>query len=365
MNPEAVKQSLVDKVHQSPSLDFSSMPDDCWMKDKTVIITGGASGFGAGFLRRWAAAGANVIIGDINVQKGDQLVRDVKRETGNQNLHFFHCDVTEWQSQVNLFKEAINVSPHGGIDIVVANAGIVDAEAKFEEPRNLDAANPPPPNLAVIDVNLIGVLYTTQLALYFLPRNPGSAPADPKCDPNQTHRDRHIILISSVAGLLPIPGQVLYAASKHAVVGLYRTLRSSSFVHGVRVSLICPYFIDTPILGGTARALLAGGTMGKAEDVVEAATRFAADPRVVGRAVSVGPKMRVKQEANGEWSLVEESNQFGEEKAIWEIYPHDFEDCDVFQRNMVALMNRVMVIRGWAGWISDMIGAVTHSWRRS
>ena len=360
----AVKQSLVARIHQSPPLDFRNMSDDSWVKDKTILITGGASGFGAGFFRRWAAAGANVIIGDINVQKGDQLVRDVRNETGNQNLHFFHCNVTEWQSQVNFFKEAIKVSPHGGIDTVVANAGIVDAEAKLEEPKNLDAAYPPPPNLAVLDVNLTGVVYTTHLALFYLPRNPGSTPADPNCDPSRTNRDRHIILISSIAGLLPVPGQALYAASKHAVVGLYRTLRSSSFVHGVRVSLICPYFIDTPLLKGMARALLAGGTMGKAEDVVEAATRFAADPRVVGRAVSVGPKMTIKQEANGEWSLVEGNSEAGKETAIWEIYPHDFEDCDVFQRNMVALMNRVMVVRGWAGWISDMIGALTYSWRK-
>ena len=364
MATKAAKQSLVDKVRQSPPLDFNNIPDDSWMKDKTIIITGGASGFGEGFFRRWAAAGANVIIGDINVQRGDRLVREVKMETGNQNLHFFHCDVTEWQSQVNFFKEAIRVSPHGGIDTVVANAGIVDSDAKLEQPENIDAANPPPPNIAVLDVNLTGVVYTTHLALFYLPRNPGSAPARPGCDPGQTHRDRHLLLISSIAGFLPIPGQALYAASKHAVVGLYRALRSSSFAHGVRVSLICPYFIDTPLLSGAARALLAGGAMGKTKDVVEAATRFAADPRVVGRAVSVSPRMKVKQNANGEWNLVEGSSGAGEEKAIWEIYPHDFEDSDVFQRNIVGLMNRVVEIRGWSGWISDMIGAVAYSWRR-
>ena len=355
----AAKRSLVDRIRQSPPLDFSNIPDDSWVQDKTILITGGASGFGEGFFRRWAAAGANVVIGDINVQRGDQLVRDVKRETGNQNLHFFHCNVTDWQSQVNFFKEAIKVSPHGGIDTVVANAGIVNADGKLEQPENLDTADPPPPNLAVLDVNLTGVVYTTHLALFYLPRNPESVVANPKCDPSQTQRDRHILLISSIAGLLPIPGQALYAASKHAVVGLYRTLRSSSFVHGVRVSLICPYFIDTPLLSGVARAVLAGGAMGKAEDVVEAATRFTADPRVVGRAVSVGPKMKVKQDADGEWFLAE-GNTDGAEKTIWEIYPHDFEDCDVFQRNMVGLLNRVMEIRGWVGWISDMFGALTY-----
>ena len=103
-------------VPQSPAIDTNAMPDDTWVRCKTIVITGGASGFGEGFFRRWAANGANVVIGDINVQKGDQLVREVRSSTGNPNLHYFHCDVTNWQSQVQFFKDAINVSPHGGID---------------------------------------------------------------------------------------------------------------------------------------------------------------------------------------------------------------------------------------------------------
>ena len=103
-------------VRQSPAIDTNALLDDSWVRGKTIVITGGASGFGEGFFRRWAANGANVVIGDINVQKGDQLVREVKNSTGNPNLQFFHCDVTNWQSQVQFFKDAIKVSPHGGID---------------------------------------------------------------------------------------------------------------------------------------------------------------------------------------------------------------------------------------------------------
>ena len=84
---------MQDAVRQSPPLDFSSTVDDTWVKDKTILITGGASGFGEGFFRRWAALGANVVIGDVDIAKGDRLVRDVVQETGNSNLHFFHCDV--------------------------------------------------------------------------------------------------------------------------------------------------------------------------------------------------------------------------------------------------------------------------------
>ncbi|KAL8680616.1 MAG: hypothetical protein Q9186_003208 [Xanthomendoza sp. 1 TL-2023] len=361
MAQEAKKHPVGDLVRQSPPFDVNHIPDDSWLKGKVVIITGGASGFGAGFLRRWAVAGAIVIAADINVAKGDQLVRDIKTDTGNPNLHFIHCDVTDWQSQVNLFREAVKLSPHGGIDTVVANAGVAAVGEPFEEPHDLDLTNPSPPNITLLDVNLKGVVYTSYLALWYLPRNPGSSPADPKSVLSQTPRDRHLILMASVAGLMPIPGAALYGASKHAVVGLYRNMRASgSIMQGIRVNLICPYFMDTPLLTPITRVILAGGVPGKAEDVVEAATRFAADPRVVGRAVSVGPKLKVKQDANGEWSLVEGEDEKAEQRAIWEVYLHDFEDADVFQRRSVTMMNRATEIKGWIGWMRDMIAAVSY-----
>ncbi|KAL8945430.1 MAG: hypothetical protein Q9211_000033 [Gyalolechia sp. 1 TL-2023] len=363
MSQEAVQHPLGDLVRQSSPFDINYAPDDSWVKDKVIVITGGASGFGAGFVKRWAAAGAVVIAADINVEKGDQLIRDVRKDTGNPSLHFLHCDVTDWLSQVNMFREAVRLSPHGGIDTVVANAGIAGGKQQFVEPIDLDLADPPRPDLSVIDVNLTGVLYTAYLAFWYLPRNPGSSPANPRCVPSDTHRDRHLILVSSVAGLMPIPGAPLYGASKHAVVGLYRTLRSMAFMHGVRVNMLCPYFIDTPLVKLDLRLVLAGGTMGKVEDVVDAGTRFAADPRVVGRAVSVGPKLKVRQDADGEWSLVEGAGQDAEERAIWEVYLHDFENSDVFQRRMVAIMNRATEIKGWSGWARDTVVAITYGLR--
>lgn len=360
MSSGNVTRSTEATVRQSPPLDFSNIPDDSWVKDKTILITGGASGFGAGFLNRWAKAGANVIIGDVNVQKGDEIIRSLSKETGNKNLHFVQCDVTDWQSQVSFFKEAIRLSPHGGIDTVVANAGIT-GHGKLEQPVGLDVANPPPPNLSVINVNLIGVLYTAHLALYYLALNPGSDSANAKCEPANVHRDRHLLLIGSVAGFMPLPGQALYGASKHAVVGLYRCLRSTSFSQGVRTNLICPYFIDTPLLTPLGRVILAGGVVGAVEDVVEAATRLTADPRVVGRAISVGPKLKVVENKDtGEWELAEdEQDAESVEKSIWEVYPHDFENNDQFQRTMIGIYNRASQLRGWYGWAIDIVKAVS------
>ena len=356
--------SLVDKIGQSPRLSSSQLSqpvdDTAFLKDKTILITGGASGFGAGFLRRWAAAGANVIIGDIAVERGDQLVREVKKETGNENLHFFQCDVTNWQSQVSLFKQAVKVSPHGGLDVVVANAGIVGEET-IDTPKGIDAAEPPPPSLKVLDVNLKGVLYTAHLALWYLPRNPGSEPAN-KDTPVTAKRDRHLILMSSMAGLGPIPTQTLYATSKHGVIGMYRNLRASSFMHGVRTNLLCPYFMDTPLVTVGARILLAGAVMGEPEAVVEAGTRFAADPSIVGRAVAIGAKLKCRREEDGQWVLVEKDdpNQEGDVMSTHEICAGDFEDVEIFGRNMIGIMNRAVQLRGWVGYLGDILKAVRH-----
>lgn len=81
-------------VRQSPPVDLTRPCDDSWVKGRHVLITGGVGGFGAGFARRWAAAGASVVVGDLNSQKGEELVSTLREELGNPNIHFVHCNVT-------------------------------------------------------------------------------------------------------------------------------------------------------------------------------------------------------------------------------------------------------------------------------
>jgi NAD(P)-dependent dehydrogenase (short-subunit alcohol dehydrogenase family) len=173
----------VDAIRQSPPINTSEPYDPAWVGGKTILITGGASGFGEGFFRKWAENGANVIIGDINNKRGEALVAELRQKTGNQNLHYIHCNVTDWQSQVDFFRQASRLSPHGGIDAVVANAGITEGGIAFAEPTGLDVDAPPKPNFKCYDVNLTGVLYTAQLALFWLPRNPRSQKASPSSAP--------------------------------------------------------------------------------------------------------------------------------------------------------------------------------------
>ncbi|KAK3078986.1 hypothetical protein LTS18_006046 [Coniosporium uncinatum] len=351
-------QPIGKAVRQSPPVDLSKPYSDAWLKDKHILITGGANGFGAGFVRRWAAASASVVVGDVNIEKGTKLVTDVRKELGNRNVHFVHCDVRDWDSQVNLFKEAVKLSPHGGIDIVVPNAGVADMDT-LQTPTGLDAAEPPKPNFRVMDVNLYGVLYTVHLAMFWLPKNPGSKDAGPTTDPASSKRDRSILLVGSMASLAPIAGQPLYGAAKHGVLGLFRSLRTSSFAWGVRVNLLCPYFIDTDIVPMSGRMVLAGGATGKVEDVVEAGTRFVADASVCGRSLIVGPKVKVQEQPDGEMKLVKKEEE-GKETAIWEAYADEFEDSELFMRRIVAVLNTVQSIRGWAGWVGDIVAAGTY-----
>ena len=361
--------SIVQAIRQSPPIDLSIPYEDSLVKGKTIIITGGASGFGAAFTKKWAQCGATVVVGDINVEKGDRLVRSLRAEIGNDRLHFVHCDVTDWQSQVDLFKAACEFSPHGGIDAVVANAGIAGDDS-LERPRDVigTSANPPPPDFKVIAVNLTGVLYTTHLALFYLGNNPISAPASPSsgsAGDKRGPRDRHLLLIGSVASLTPLPGLPQYTIAKHGVLGLFRSLRATSFVSGIRVNMVCPYYINTPLLPTAMRVAVAGGALGKVEDVVDAATRFVADSRIVGRALVVGPKVKVEVEDDGEWSLVPKDRKSTadgtvQETALWEAYADDYENVEIVVGRFIRLLNAFTVARGWIGWARDMAAAVAY-----
>ncbi|KAF2114582.1 hypothetical protein BDV96DRAFT_494839 [Lophiotrema nucula] len=354
-------------IRQSPPIDLSVPYDADWVKDKVILITGGASGFGAAFVRHWAKHGAIVIAGDINTAKGLEVVASVRQDCGHDRVHFVHCDVTSWQSQVAFFKQAVALSPHGGIDCVVANAGIAGHDPlQLPDSSISDMESPPEPKFAVIDVNLTGVLYTTHLAYHYLPRNPGSGPSSITSNPETRTRDRHLLLLGSIASLAPIVVQPLYGAAKHAVLGLFRSLRSTAFERdGIRVNLICPYFIDTPIVTPGARVMLAGGAMGKVEDVVDAATRFVASSNILGRALVVGPKVKLREVPTGPstctWEL-DVKNDGDEqdhgvkryETAIWECYADDWEEVDAFDRNIVRVLNAVQAARGWTGWAIDI-----------
>ncbi|OIW31331.1 NAD(P)-binding protein [Coniochaeta ligniaria NRRL 30616] len=351
-------------THTSGPIDLSLPYTRSTLAHKSILITGGASGLGAAFARHWAAHGAHITIADVDVSGGETLVAELHALPGSSGHHLFcRCDVTVWEDQLRLFRTAAAASPRGGIDAVVANAGIPERDSAvtgrgFENPVGLDQDGAPAPPLRVLRTNMIGVAYTCHLAMFWLPRN-----RDPQYrksgaggggEADERERDRHLLLIGSVAGITPLPGQPEYCAAKHGVTGLFRALAGSTFRHGVRVNLLLPYFTDTPLVPWQGMMFLAGAGLARVADVVEAGTRLMADEGIVGRALGVTAPVEVVGDGeDGEVRVVGGGERRGE--AIWEVFAHDHEHVEVFVWRYVRLMNALLKVRGWVGFMGDLV----------
>ena len=189
---------------------------------KVAFITGGASGIGAALSEALAAAGADVWIADRQVETAENVAQRL-RSTG-ANAHAVALDSRDAAAFEAAIAETVRTS--GRIDFLFNNAGIgiggeVDA-LTLEDWTD------------IIDVNLRGVVHGVQAA-YPTMIAQGSG---------------HIVNTASMAGLITTSAQAGYAATKHAVVALSKTLRVEAAAHGVQVSVLCPGVVRTPILSG-------------------------------------------------------------------------------------------------------------------
>ncbi|GAA6028231.1 hypothetical protein JCM8097_006929 [Rhodosporidiobolus ruineniae] len=234
-----------------PSLDQLLAHQD-ELKDKVVVITGAAQGLGFAAARLAAKAGAKVVISDKNegplVKSEDDLRKD-------GDVYAFPCDVTSWPSQVTLFRFAVR--QFGRVDHVIANAGCIDGKPLLDEAEEDEGDHEPKePDLTPYKVNAIGTTYTAKLAFYHLRRNP-----------SPTHKS--LVLVGSIASLFGLPTQPLYAASKHAVLGLARSLFYEGTASGIFTNIVCPCITPTPIFGAYEEALKLV-KQGKVDDVAAA-----------------------------------------------------------------------------------------------
>ncbi|MFP4474021.1 MAG: SDR family NAD(P)-dependent oxidoreductase [Desulfatibacillaceae bacterium] len=186
---------------------------------KTAVVTGAASGIGEAVARELGRRGAHVYAADVD-EAG--VAGTAQRIVSNGGLaEAVILDVTKSMDVEDLLGRA--AKERGSLDYVFNNAGVgVGGEAIH---MDLDAWN------RIIDVNLWGVIYGTTAAYRIMVE--------------QGHG--HIVNTASVAGLVALPGQIAYNATKHAVVGLTNTLRAEAEHYGVNVSVVCPGLIDTPI----------------------------------------------------------------------------------------------------------------------
>jgi NAD(P)-dependent dehydrogenase (short-subunit alcohol dehydrogenase family) len=223
------------------------------------------------------------------------------------SIHFIPLDVTSYASQCAFFRSARKLSPTNTITTIIANAGVAELGSFIESipgaiPLNVD---PPEPDLTTVDVNFKGVLYTTKLALHHLRSSPVG--------------QRELILVGSMSSFTSGPMMAVYSATKHGVLGLFRSIRLfPSKRDGVRINLICPYFVDTPIVPLGGKLMLAGLEIAELDDVVDAAARLVCDEAIAGRCLAIAPR-----HAGG----------------VMEVGVHDMESVDEFTRRVVKAMN--------------------------
>jgi NAD(P)-dependent dehydrogenase (short-subunit alcohol dehydrogenase family) len=191
-------------------------------KGAVAIISGGASGIGRALGEELARRGAEIVLADRQTDLVAEVAACIRANGGKSQPATL--DVTDFLALDSLVQET--VANHGRLDYLFNNAGIVIAgEAHHYQLQDWNE---------VINVNLCGVANGVQ-AGYAIMRRQGFG---------------HIVNTASIAGLIPQAGILSYSASKHAVVGLSASLRIEAELVGVRVSVLCPGAVETPIVGG-------------------------------------------------------------------------------------------------------------------
>eukprot|EP00934_Nitzschia_sp_Nitz4_P004947 Nitzschia sp. Nitz4//scaffold378_size14206//4520//5290//NITZ4_008948-RA/size14206-processed-gene-0.13-mRNA-1//1//CDS//3329549690//4937//frame0 len=220
---------------------------------KVALVTGAASGMGLATAAAFAAAGASVMLADINQDALDAAVHQITEAGGKASSVI--CDVSD-EAQVEAMVKA-TVNTFGGLDMAYNNAGIQapGASAAEETAENFDRVN---------GVNLRGVWACQKHELQYMAK--------------QGHGS--IVNCSSTGGLVGLAGLAAYHASKHGVIGMTKSAALEFAPKGIRINAVCPGAIDTPMVedmlkkGDLTEELIAAaqpiGRLGRAEEIANA-----------------------------------------------------------------------------------------------
>jgi 3alpha(or 20beta)-hydroxysteroid dehydrogenase len=200
------------------------------LEDRVAIITGGASGMGLATGRRFAAAGARVVLADR---------ADATTQAADIGATALRLDVSDESAVAAAFDSV--AARHGRIDILVNNAGVfvegaID-DATSEEWRQC------------WEINALGVLHGIKYSTPHM--TPGTS----------------IVNTASVAAVLGFPGYAAYSASKAAVVAITRVAALEYGPRGIRVNCICPGTVDTPMLAAQANREIEAGLVSVASPI--------------------------------------------------------------------------------------------------
>jgi len=191
------------------------------LEGRVAVVTGGCSGIGLATVERFAEEGAQVVIGDLDETRGQEVVDGL----GNAGGLFVHCDVTDKEQVDALFAQAKDT--YGSVDVAFNNAGISPPEDDSILDTDLEAWR------RVQEVNLTSVYLCCKAVLpYMLEQGRGSI----------------INTASFVAVMGAATSQISYSASKGGVLSMSRELGVQFARQGVRVNALCPGPVNTPML---------------------------------------------------------------------------------------------------------------------
>lgn len=195
-------------------------PSESWFGGKSVIVTGAGSGIGRAAARRFAQEGARVCVADLQSAAAQSVVCEIASSGGDA----FAMTADVAQEADNLAMVSETVQRHGALDVVFLNAGF---GGWAMDPLEVDIAEFD----RILAVNLRGCYLGVRSAMRVMA--PGSA----------------IVVTASAGGLVGVRSNPAYAASKHAVVGLVRSLAPTLAERGVRINALCPGGVRTPMVG--------------------------------------------------------------------------------------------------------------------
>ncbi len=245
---------------------------------KTALVTGAASGIGRGAALAFAAHGANVVLADINAQAGAETLEAI-RAAGGEAI-FVQADVSR-ADQVEAMVAA-TVERYGRLDCAFNNAGIEEEHQRLADSDEAMFDR-------MIGINVKGVWLCMRREIAQMLRQGGGT----------------IVNTASVAGLVGAPKHSIYAASKHAVVGLTKSAAAEYGRKGIRVNSVCPGVIRTAMLDRalerdaaweeTLTRMHPIGRLGEVDDVVNAVLWLSSDASafVTGHQLAVDGAMTV------------------------------------------------------------------------
>lgn len=222
------------------------------LKGKTALITGGTSGIGAACAKRFAQAGADVIITGRNIKKGNSIADDITENAGK--CEFIYVDVSDDNSIRDLAQKFSE--KYEKLDILFNNAGIFPVSPALEE-FDRGICN------AIFDVNISGMIMITKAFLSQIIDSKGT-----------------ILNNASIAGFFASGQSYAYATSKSAVIQFTRML-AKRYGNTLRANCICPGVVETPLYQNFDEAKFASripmGRVGTPEDIAKAVNFLVSD----------------------------------------------------------------------------------------